>query len=177
MNIQAGTSMRNGCIKLSISGIVYRSHLSYENESKLLFIYQIILCKHRKPCHIYLAKEVMQQEPCCKLVSLMVRLKGWWHQASLLHQSAHSSHTSTFGLGKVGVMENLTDTRVTEFRTWLSPKFRRLERIAWVVNLNTIGISYNLYRLIHSVGSMNESIDYRLTQNLVRQNGWRRSLK
>ena len=93
----------------------------------------------------------------------MVRLKSWRHQACLLHQSAHRTNTSTLSLSKIRIMENLTDSWIAKHRAWLSPIILRFQRIAWIVNLNTIGIADNLNRLIYSIRTMNIRIDYRLT--------------
>ena len=93
----------------------------------------------------------------------MVRLKSRRHQASLLHQSAHRTNTSTFGLGKIRIMENLADSWIAKHRTWLTPIILRFQGITWIVNLDTIGIADNLNRLIHSIRTMNIRIDYRLT--------------
>ena len=93
----------------------------------------------------------------------MVRLKSRRHQASLLHQSAHRTNTSTLSLSKIRIMENLADSWIAKHRAWLSPIILRFQRIAWVVNLNTIGIADNLNRLVHTVRTMNIRIDYRLT--------------
>ena len=93
----------------------------------------------------------------------MVRLKSRRHQACLLHQSAHRTNTSPLSLSKIRIMENLTDSWIAKHRAWLSPIILRFQRIAWIVNLNTIGIADNLNRLIYSIRTMNIRIDYRLT--------------
>ena len=163
MNLQACTGMSNRRIQLAISSIIYRTHFSHKDKSQLLLIPQAKLSILSQPLHILLAEEMMEQKSCRKLIRFMVRLKSRRHQASLLHQSAHRTNTSTLSLSKIRIMENLTDSWIAKHRAWLSPIILRFQRIAWIVNLNTIGIADNLNRLIHSIRTMNIRIDYRLT--------------
>ena len=65
----------------------------------------------------------------------------------------------TFRLRKVGIMEYLTDSRITKHGARLAPIIRWLQRITRVMNLYAIGIADNLYWQVHTV----QAVDYELT--------------
>ena len=124
MYLNSYPTMGYSRIELTICSIINCSHFSNKDKCQFLLICQVersILCQ---PLHIFLAEEMMEQKSCRKLIGFMVRLKGRWHQACLLHQSAHSPDTCSFRLCQVGIMENLTDSWIAKHRTRLAPIIR-----------------------------------------------------